>query len=133
MLVFRKYRPEDFQDVSDFLVENNILKPLDDWLVYLGIEDNKIFAMAMASYSQTRWYLEDVFVKANQRGSKFGDALLRTMFLNIEKLGDGNIYRLERHPYLDKLGFEKNEGDYYLDIGKFFGSGCCSCGTCNSI
>lgn len=135
MIVIRKFKNSDLEDLKELLEEVNIKAEdanLDD-LVYLSFVDQKLIGVIRAKQKQDIWVLNYVYISKKWRNKKMGDALLRVVIDKLDRKEVKRLYFPEIDKYLIKNGFQKNSDNILeLDVEGFFENKCC-CGDLNEI
>lgn len=135
MIVIRRFKDKDLNDLKNLLVDSNIEEesPSEDDFIYVVFEDEAIIGAVKAHEKNDIWVLDYLYIDSDWRNKKIGDGLLRVI---LDKLDRGKITTLYFYGfdgYLVKRGFKKNEDDILeIDVENFFKEGC-SCGDRDDV
>lgn len=125
MLIIRRYKDYDKEEVLDLLKKEKI-RDLDlNNHIYVAIEDDIIIGVCKTKVGIDEGFLKYIVVKESNRGEGLGNGILRATFNNLERDGIEKVYFDENNSYLLKIGFvENDENKLELNLPDFFKPSC---------
>lgn len=134
MLVLRKYKQDESEEIKRLLMVEEI-NDLDlNPVVYIAMEDDSVIGVCKIKIEDQNGLLKYLVIKENNRGQNLGDGLLRSILNKLDNQGIEKVYFDGINPYLLKKGFSKNnENKLELNIAEFFTIGCKCSGKSNEI
>lgn len=127
MLVMRKYRENEKNDIRDLLIKEKIEDLEIQDFIYVMLEDDTVIGACKVDLEGEEGFLSYLVIESNKRGEGLGEGLLRAILNKLDLDGILKVYFHEKNSYLLSKGFiENGENQLELNLSEFF-SGSCGC------